>query len=1603
MQRAGMVASAPRAGKLILDFHRPHLPFSKKPRILRSLRPFHHVPSSDSCMNLALRPATVAALNAFRARRSRLLHLRAALIWLAVALASLAILALLDRLRLLPESLRPWLSLTAYGAAFVFAWRLAWSRLRAAQADTHAARLIEETAPALHERLLAAVELSQTGATASPLPDSPEFRARLQDEVASEVQGLRWSRLLPLASLKPAFLRCLGLLVLLALLASVPRLHFPGFLARAALPFAALERPASVRIAIIAPSPADALAPFVSEVEIAADITGDLGSEPVRLEFGEVGAPTRQLEMVHQQGTRFEQSLPVGQSDLRYRVQASDGLTAWHRISARARPSVESFVKIIHPPAYTGQQPVTLTEAHGDLEALEGSRVQLALKTPEAVQEARLLTNPTDPVPPAAVAMRRVSDREFAGELLIEPGLHSWQALLTAAETGFTNEESHPWRITPVADAPPTVALTEPADLLQLQPDESLRVLGLASDDVGLKSAALRHSVNAGDPVETTLPLPAGSREAPLNHLLALAPLHVKGGDSLLLQWVVTDLKGQTAESPPVRIVIQEQVVDPRLRAWSEAQQRLAATADSLDEQTRELREAASKVQKNASLAKRDQPANDPEGQLARLKAALDASKQLADDLWQQTQAAARTAPNRLALEETRLLGERLTKLRQSTLPQLSRAAQEPIESTEPLKKAASEAQSLSDTLQKAAHLFAAEAASEVATRAAQHLQRQEMNLVQTALPSNRDAEQRARWQEQQRAALASTQALDQDLQALQNSATDRGQTRALEQVREELQETATDLRASLDTAEQKKSPEHLYGAADNLRNRLQKAADHTRAIADSTNQRAAQLREQLNRQDNAALVALDEAKAALEDAAKQANDPKFKPRSSKDGLTPDERARQKLAEAARQLQDQADLRSQSIEPADSAAALDASRLSRAADQLERDTREAAKAQAAAASEKTAGELTEAAQKATDLAQAARALQTEATLQAATQTLAQAVASEPAPAQAEAPSRRADPQQLARTAADTQAAAEALRAIAEPLRKNKATQEPANLAQQAADQARAAAQQQSDQVRQTAQNPDHAPQASPQTAQAAQLAQAATAALAAQTEAARATLDNLTPALSELMRQLAQDLKSSQQQTQNAADAAKAEQPVADVAKQAQDLQPQTAADSQRMQSLQSALRQEANQADLARSDERLLARNADVALEQMRRSAPQIASDLKQAAQASASQPQAQSLQNAADTQRQTAEALDQLAENFARMENGEALTAEQLAAMTQMEQELGVQEALDAAYDRAEALANLEEMAQEDPAAALALLEQELAANATMQKALADLGRDTAQAGEQQLSAQANQPAFLGMAAEQAGHDLERVARHENRLNQQQAGQTVASAAQQLKATAADTKTTPGNATPEKSQAATQSAQQASEAAANAAANTLPAPGASAEDQVQAASLAQALDQLDQTLNPLAGAPGQQGQAQEGQQQQGQGSPQQQQKQQGSQQSAQQNLNDAQQSQQQSMAQSRNQGQVPGSQPSQQNMAQNSSQPNQDSQSTNDGGNFQTVIKEGELAGPVIMVPGDWGHLPARTAEELTEATRQDAPPEYRAAIENYYKAIATQAQGK
>ncbi|MDB6006619.1 MAG: hypothetical protein JWR15_3606 [Prosthecobacter sp.] len=1560
-------------------------------------------------MNLALRPATHEALQRFRLRRQQLLQLRALLCASAIALAAFTLIALLDRAWFMPDWLRPWVTLLTYGAAAYAAWRVAWRFIAQASGKEGTAKLIEAAEPALRERLLAAVELADPQGGVN-VKDSVEFREKLQDDVAAAMEGIDWKTKLPTRTLRPWFLAVGGAVALILVLGLVPNLHLSGFLARAALPFANLERPATVKIRILEPLKADTLAPIGSEMPLIIETEGPKPAQAT-LEFQVEGSKPRLTELSAVGATRFEGVVPVGQTDVRYRVHAADAITPWRTLSARARPRIVEFTKTIIPPAYSGWQESKVSEDQGDLEALDGSTIKLTLKTNQPVAQSDFVLNPDLPEK-KTVASTTTSEGLLTADIAVQATHGSWQIALKSKETGFTNEESTPWRITTIPDLPPTAQINDPAEQIELLADEAVRLAGLATDDVGLGAVKLAHAINGANWTERDLPFTKSAKEAPVQTLLPLAPLGVKVGDALLIKLIAIDLKGQKAESPPVRVIILEQTVDPRQREWAESQRRLAQKAERLDEQARELRKDLDQVRKTERNARKDKDPNkaknEAENALASAQEKFEQVKAQSEELWNALKEASRDAPNQLDAAEAQLLGKKLAQLRREQLPELEKLNADEIDNTEQLKRAANEAAGHASVIADALRAFAAEDSAKITAKESQQLQRQSRLLTETSLQANRDAEQRPKWQEQQRALMAQSKTLQKDLLKLDE--TQKGRNRGqLQDIDKKITETSADLASSLDKPDQTKSPEHLYGASDNLRGRLQQAADVSRNIAEQTANEAQQRRENLNRQDNPALQKLEEARNHLAVAENATRDPRQNKKNDHDGLTPVEKAQKQLTEAAKQLQDQAELREQN-QTTNTQAALDMNRASRAVDELARQVAEASKipqltqeqAEKARKSNAPPSEATKAMaslkEQTSQLAQATRALEADALAQDAAQAL------EAAQAETMLPQNQQD---IPQAAAQAKAAAEALQQVPDKINRariaeamqQKDPQAANNLrqtAQQASDASRNAAEQNKNLAREAGQQQPgqqlNAQPAQQATADAQKKANELTAQLQPQVDAARAQLASLTPEVSEMMKRVATDLKKTQQETQTAANEAKAEKPVEQVAEKAQELRPEAAANAEKMAALQAALRQEANASDLTKKAEAQLARTADVALAQMQQKSPQIAQNLKQAAQATQSKPQEQALQAAANAQQQTAEALDQLAQNMQKVEDGQQLTEADQAGMQKMEQELGVQEPLDEAYERAKELAEMAQDSTQNPQAVLEALEKELPKNQSMQKALAETAKTTAQQAEQAVAKETQQAVQNGMAQKQAASDLARVSRHQQRLGDKEAAEQVAQASNQLQQAGQQAEATQANPVPNP-QAAQQSqsnAAKAAKAAEATASQTSPPVLASPLEQLQGEMLAQALDQLDAQLHPMQG--NQQQQSQNGQQQQGQ-------QQQGQQ--AQQSLNSAQQAQQQSMADSRNQGKAPGSKPSQQ-QAQNQKQQGQNSQAqSTEGGNQATQLQDGVLGQATVLINGDWGHLPQKMADDLTEATRSEAAPEYRAAIESYYKAIAAKAK--
>jgi len=59
------------------------------------------------------------------------------------------------------------------------------------------------------------------------------------------------------------------------------------------------------------------------------------------------------------------------------------------------------------------------------------------------------------------------------------------------------------------------------------------------------------------------------------------------------------------------------------------------------------------------------------------------------------------------------------------------------------------------------------------------------------------------------------------------------------------------------------------------------------------------------------------------------------------------------------------------------------------------------------------------------------------------------------------------------------------------------------------------------------------------------------------------------------------------------------------------------------------------------------------------------------------------------------------------------------------------------------------------------------------------------------------------------------------------------------------------------------------------------------------------------------------------------------------------------------------------------------------------------ETLAPAGALPQVHVQGTGDWGNLPKRTAQDLMESKREGSPPEYRAAVEAYFRAVAEKAR--
>jgi len=510
-------------------------------------------------MRGTLDPLTQAKIDAFARRRRSFILVRGICAVVTILLATMTLLAFVDRFFLLPDEMRYAFSGLAYAVALVGAWytcaRLVWRSLD----PRELARLIEHVRPDLREDLISAVELGDPGRQEQW--DSVEFREILQQSVAKRMQSVEMSELLSFHRISSWVWASSGVLAFVMALLFVPGLRYDHLLMRALNPLANIERVSRVKIAILEPNPAERSVPQGDVVTVRVETSGP-ETKRVTLETFPLGKKSEKVEMALVSGRQFESAIAVGAQPVQYRIRAGDAMTRKYTLTTVARPEAKSFVMTYRYPDYARKPNRIETKDNGDVEGLEGSTVDLLIEVNQDVKEAKLKIEQAGKS--SEVALDATPEpRKFKAQLAIS-GSGTYRVHLESKAWGFSNKFSPQYEIRSLADLVPRIVLEEPSGDLLVPPDEVVAVKGFAKDDIGLHKVVQAVKVNQGDWKETILAQDPPNPEFPIGRMWDVYDLRVQPGDHVAMKLVAVDLKGLRAESAPVHLTISARGFDPQ-------------------------------------------------------------------------------------------------------------------------------------------------------------------------------------------------------------------------------------------------------------------------------------------------------------------------------------------------------------------------------------------------------------------------------------------------------------------------------------------------------------------------------------------------------------------------------------------------------------------------------------------------------------------------------------------------------------------------------------------------------------------------------------------------------------------------------------------------------------------------------------------------------------------------------------------------------------------------------------------------------------------------------------------------------------------------------
>jgi len=505
-----------------------------------------------------LDPRIAAQLDAFARQRRHLLLLRSTAIAACAGVGSVIAIAGADHFVVMGDRLRIVLGVGAWAAIAGGAWWGGMGKLMRGADRRRLAHWFERECPDLHEQILAAIDLAE----GDPRLDSPQLRAAMQAVVGERVSTVDVSKLLPLTRIRPVLRAASGGALLTFVLCVIPGLGFGRLALRALIPFADIERPSQTGIHLLSPDPGEGVVPLGDTLVVAVELSG-AETDAITLET-DSGDDRSRVAMVHQGGRRWAVELPVTRPELRYRIRAGDGLTRYRTLVAQPRPQVVRFLKSYLAPEYTASPAREVDDTVGDLAGLVGSTVELRIQIDQPVSESELRLHLSDG--DEVVPLHQIDEHTLGGTLRLDrPG--TYRVHLVAKRSGFANSFSPDYELRPTPDLPPSAAIASPKADLVVGADELMSLVGSAQDDVGLAQIEQQIRINQGEWTVVQRIAATGERTVPVRLAWDLLPIKANTGDLILTRLVAIDRKGNRGESTQVAVTISAKGVDPTRRA----------------------------------------------------------------------------------------------------------------------------------------------------------------------------------------------------------------------------------------------------------------------------------------------------------------------------------------------------------------------------------------------------------------------------------------------------------------------------------------------------------------------------------------------------------------------------------------------------------------------------------------------------------------------------------------------------------------------------------------------------------------------------------------------------------------------------------------------------------------------------------------------------------------------------------------------------------------------------------------------------------------------------------------------------------------------------